>query len=58
MKSRRRASSECEKETISERLRTSSAIRKHERLHRRFDRRDLRKGGTGYQALLELIKAE
>lgn len=58
MKSRRRASSECEKETLGERFRTSAAIKKHERLHRRFDRRDLRKGGTGYQALLELVKAE
>ena len=58
MKSRRRASNECETETLGEKFRTSMAIRRHERLHRLFDRRDLRKGGKGYQALLKLVKAK
>ena len=57
-KSRRRASAECAKESVSERFRTSYEIRKHERLHRLFDRRDLRRGGRGYNALLALVNAE
>lgn len=57
-KSRRRAASECEDVSLSEKIRTSFAIRKHERLHRLFDRRDLRRGGRGYNALLELVKAK
>jgi len=57
-RSRRKAASECATETTGERVRTSFAIRKHESRHRRFDRRDLRKGGRGYKALLNLVRAQ
>lgn len=57
-KSRRRAANECATESTGEKVRTSFAIRKHENRHRRFDRRDLRKGGKGYKALLALVKAK
>jgi len=56
-RSRRKAASECTTETTGEKMRTSFAIRKHESRHRRFDRRDLRKGGRGYKALLNLVRA-
>lgn len=58
MKSRRKASDECAKQSVGELFRTSYQIRKHERLHKRFDRRDLGKRGRGYKALLELVKAK
>ena len=57
-KSRRRAASECENESLGEKIRTTIALRKHERMHRNFDKRDLRRGGRGYEALLELVKAQ
>lgn len=57
-RSRRKASSACAKETVTERFRTNREIRRHERLHRRFDRRDLKRGGRGYKALLALVKAK
>lgn len=57
-KSRRKASDDCAKQTVGEIFRTSYQIRKHERLHKRFDRRDLGKRGRGYKALLELVKAK
>ncbi len=57
-KSRRRASTECQNMSGIEKIRSSFAIRKHERLHRRFDRRDLKRGGRGYKALLALVKAK
>ncbi len=56
--SRRSASTECAKETAGEKFRASFAIRKHERLHKRFDKRDLGKRGEGFKALLELIRAK
>lgn len=58
MKSRRKASDDCAKQTVGELFRTSYQIRKHERLHKRFDKRDLGKRGRGYKALLELVKAK
>ncbi len=58
MKSRRKASDDCAKQSVGEMFRTSYQIRKHERLHKRFDRRDLGKRGRGYKALLELVKAK
>ena len=58
MKSRRKASDDCAKQSVGELFRTSYQIRKHERLHKRFDRRDLGKRGRGYKALLELVKAK
>jgi len=57
-KSRRKVSDDCAKQTVGEIFRTSYQIRKHERLHKRFDRRDLGKRGRGYKALLELVKAK
>jgi len=57
-KSRRSAKLECVKQSVGERFRTTYQIRRHERLHRLFDRRDLKRGGRGYQALLELVKAK
>lgn len=57
-KSRRSAKLECEKQSVGERFRTTYQIRRHERLHRLFDRRDLKRGGRGYKALLELVKAK
>ena len=57
-KSRRKASTECEKESAGEKFRASFAIRKHERLHRQFDKRDLGKRGKGYKALLNLVRAK
>lgn len=58
MKSRRKASDDCAKQSVGEMFRTTYQIRKHERLHKRFDRRDLGKRGRGYKALLELVKAK
>lgn len=58
MKSRRKASDDCAKQSVGEMFRTTYQIRKHERLHKRFDRRDLGKRGRGYQALLALVKAK
>jgi predicted secreted Zn-dependent protease len=58
MKSRRKASDDCAKQSVGELFRTSYQIRKHERLHKRFDKRDLGKRGRGYKALLELVKAK
>jgi predicted secreted Zn-dependent protease len=57
-RSRRKASSACAQETVTERFRTNREIRRHERLHRNFDRRDLKRGGRGYKALLSLVKAK
>jgi len=57
-KSRRKASAECAKESVGERFRTTREIRRHERLHRSFDRKDLKRGGRGYKALLELVRAK
>lgn len=57
-KSKRHARNECATRSVGEKVRTSFAIRKHERLHRRFDKRDLRKGGRGYKALLKLVRAK
>lgn len=57
-KSRRKASDDCAKQSVGEMFRTTYQIRKHERLHKRFDRKDLGKRGRGYKALLELVKAK
>lgn len=57
-KSRRKASDDCAKQSVGELFRTSYQIRKHERLHKRFDRKDLGKRGNGYKALLELVRAK
>ncbi|MEM8651477.1 MAG: DUF922 domain-containing protein [Pseudomonadota bacterium] len=58
LKSRRRASNGCQQQTLSETFRTNIAFRKHERLHRRFDRQDLKRGGRGFEALKNLHKAK
>ena len=55
LKSRRNASSNCEKRSLSESFRTGIALRKHERLHKMFDRKDLRPGGRAYDALRKLV---
>lgn len=57
-RSKRHARNQCATQTTGEKLRTTFAIRKHERLHRRFDKRDLKRGGRGYTALLNLVKAK
>lgn len=57
-KSRRKASENCAKQSVGEMFRTTYQIRKHERLHKRFDRRDLGKRGAGYKALIELVNAK
>ena len=57
LKSRRRAANGCQQQTLGETFRTNIAFRKHERLHRRFDRQDLKRGGRGFEALKNLIQA-
>lgn len=57
LKSRRSAASDCNRRSLSETFRTNSVVRRHERLHRAFDRRDLGKRGKGYQVLRNLVFA-
>ncbi len=57
-KSKRFAHTDCQRGTLLENFRINRAAIKHERLHRRFDRTDLKPGGRGYEALLGLLKAK
>jgi len=58
LNSRRSASNDCTKRSLSETFRSSIAIRKHERLHRAFDRKDLGRKGKAYQSLVRLVNAK
>lgn len=49
---------ECDPNSVSLNWRVGFANLKNNRLQRRFDRRDLKPGGRGYEAQLKLLKAE
>jgi len=57
-KMRMRVSNNCSRASALSRFGVVRAALKHNREQRRFDRRDLKRGGRGYQAQLELLKAE
>ncbi len=57
-RSKFRARIDCELETLRFKWRVSLANLKHNRKQKRFDRKDLRPGGRGYAAQLQLLKAE
>lgn len=57
LRSRRTSASDCKSRSLGEKFRTSIAIKKHERLHKLFDKRDLRPGGAAYDSLYGLVKA-
>ena len=57
LKSKRRASGDCQRKSLGEIFRTNIAVRRHERLQRAFDRKDLRPGGRAYDSLKALILA-
>lgn len=56
-KIRLRTKDNCTKASFGSIWRASRAALKHNRKQRQFDRRDLRPGGRGYEAQLNLIKA-
>lgn len=56
--SRSRVSTDCKDLSTFTKIRAGLAITKHERRHKRFDRRDLGKRGKGYKALYKLFKAK
>lgn len=58
MKSRGRVSDQCNPSLLGSKWRIGMANLKHNRKQRQFDRRDLRPGGRGYEAQLNLLKAE
>ena len=57
-KTKLRVSQNCSKASFSSTWRATRAALKHNRRQKQFDRRDLRPGGRGYEAQLELIKAK
>ena len=52
-----RISSNCSQTSFGHKWRATSAARKSNRLHKRFDRKDLGRSGRGYKALIALIRA-
>ena len=48
----------CDNLPFSFKFRSSSLALKSNRLHKRFDRKDLKPGGRGYKALIELVNAK
>lgn len=57
-KARLKTSDNCTTASFGSVWRASSAALKHNRKQRQFDKRDLRPGGRGYEAQLNLIKAQ
>ncbi|MGI9353445.1 MAG: DUF922 domain-containing protein [Rhizobiaceae bacterium] len=57
-KTKLRVSQNCSQSSFSSAWRATRAALKHNRRQKQFDRRDLRPGGRGYEAQLELIKAK
>ncbi|MDJ0614671.1 MAG: DUF922 domain-containing protein [Rhizobiaceae bacterium] len=53
-----RVSDDCSKANALSKFGAVRAALKHNRKQRRFDRRDLRRGGRGYEAQLQLLKAK
>ncbi len=53
-----RVSNDCSTASALSRFSAVRAALKHNRKQRQFDRRDLKRGGRGYQAQLELLKAK
>ena len=52
------ARDKCDAESLGFKWRVGMANLRHNRKQRRFDRKDLRPGGRGYEAQLRLIKAD
>ena len=57
-KTRLRANDNCKSASFTSAWRTTRAALKHNRRQRLFDRKDLRPGGRGYEAQLQLIRAQ